>query len=85
MKKKYKIVYEREACIGAVACEAVLAERWSISSADGKADLVEGVEKDPGVFEYEFDDDELEKIMESALVCPVNVIHIYDSDGNKLV
>ena len=85
MKKKYKIVYERETCIGAVACEAVLPERWKISSSDGKADLLDGGENEPGVFEYEFDDDELEKIMESAQVCPVNVIHIYDSDDNKLI
>ncbi|MDP3917469.1 MAG: ferredoxin [Nanoarchaeota archaeon] len=86
-KKKYTIVYDRPSCIGAAACEAVDSLRWKIADSDGKADLIGGIEKgeEPGTFILEFDEDDLEKVKESAEVCPVNVIHIYDSDGNKII
>lgn len=82
---KYKVVYERNGCIGAAACAALLAERWKISDMDGKANLINGVETKPGIFEYEFTEDELARVLESAEACPVNVIHIYDEEGNKII
>jgi len=82
---KYKVVYERNGCIGAAACAALLEERWKLSDMDGKANLVSGVETKPGVFEYEFTEEQLGKILESAEACPVNVIHIYDEEGKKLI
>ena len=85
MMAKFKVVYEKNACIGAGACAALLEERWKISDMDGKANLLGGVETKPGVFEYEFTEEELEKVLESAEACPVNVIHIYDEEGNKIV
>ena len=44
---KYKVVYERNGCIGAAACAALLEERWKLSDMDGKANLVSGVETKP--------------------------------------
>lgn len=82
---KYKIVYERNSCIGAGACAALFEKRWKISAMDGKANLIEGVETKPGVFEYEFTEEELEAAIESAEACPVKVIHVYDEEGNKIV
>ena len=85
-KKKYKIVYDREGCIGAAACAAVYPERWEIVE-DGKADIKDGVSKEDNlVQEIEFDEDELEKMMAAAESCPVNVIHIIDLEtGEKLI
>ena len=38
--KKYKVIYERKDCIGAVACTAV-SKMWIIKDGgDGKADMV---------------------------------------------
>ena len=85
-KKKYKVIYDRNGCIGAAACAAVLPEMWEMSSSDGKADLDDGKEQDSvGIFEAEFTKEQLEKVISSAEVCPVNVIQIYDADGNKII
>ena len=85
-KKRYKVVYDREGCIGAAACAAVFPERWEIVS-DGKADLIGGAPKEDNlVQELEFDEDELEQMIASAESCPVNVIHIIDLEtGEKLI
>ncbi|RME53688.1 ferredoxin [Candidatus Woesearchaeota archaeon] len=72
---KYKIEFDREACIGAAACAAVLPEVWEIQD-DGK----------PIVKIPEFDDDALEANMEAAKACPVNVIHIVNKEtGERLI
>jgi len=83
-KKKYRLVYDRASCIGAAACEAVAPERWKMAD-DGKADLLNGKTTEPDNFEYWFDEDELDKLVESAQVCPVTVIHIFDEEGNQIV
>tara|TARA_Y100000310_G_C20580496_1_gene762732 strand:- start:153 stop:419 length:267 start_codon:yes stop_codon:yes gene_type:complete len=88
MVKKYRVVYDRSCCIGAAACVAVQSEKWEINSEDGKADLIgssESLEDGKTSWIVEFDDEDLEKFMEAAQVCPVNVIHIYDEDGRKLI
>ena len=36
---KYKIVYDRDACIGAYACTPYAPELWLMNSEDNKADL----------------------------------------------
>jgi len=87
-KKKYKIVYDRDNCIGAGSCTAVFAERWIMNNKDDKADLVGGTwETSPKrVMILEFTQEELERFMESAQVCPVNVIHIIDlKTGEQLI
>ncbi len=74
-KKKYKIVYDREGCIGAAACVAVYAKQWSLDD-EGKAKYA--IE--------EFDDDELMENISAAKSCPVNVIHIINQEtGEKVV
>ena len=86
--KKYKIVYDRDNCIGAGSCTAVFAERWAMNNKDDKADLVGGVldTSSKRMMVLEFSQEELERFMESAQVCPVNVIHIIDLEtGEKLI
>ena len=80
---KYRVEYEKQGCIGAFACVAVFPESWEIGN-DGKATLIKGKEKD-GKFYIEIDEKDLEKMKEAAEACPVNVIHIYDELGNKII
>jgi len=73
-EKTYKIVYDREGCIGAGACVSACPENWAMA-ADNKADF----KKDT------ITEKELESNMEAAKACPVNVIHIDDPEGKRLI
>ncbi len=86
MGKKYKIVYDRENCIGAAACAAVAPDYWEIVD-DGKADLKGSEQKDENrVQERIIDESELDANMEAAKSCPVTVIHIIDLEtGERLI
>jgi len=83
MRKKYRVEYTRGECIGAFACVAVLPKYWEVAQ-DGKANLI-GCKKDGDKYIIEIDESELEQMKLSAESCPVNVIHIYDEDGNKII
>ena len=83
MAKKYRIEYDREGCIGAAACVAVDPERYVLND-DGKADLIEGEQQEDGKWRYWITEDQLERAKEAAEACPVAVIHVYDTDGNKI-
>lgn len=86
MGKKYKIVYDRENCIGAAACAAVSPDYWQIVD-DGKADLANAEHKEENrVQERIIDESELAANMEAAKSCPVTVIHIFDLEtGEQLI
>jgi len=85
---KYKIEYEREACIGAAACAAVAPNFWKMVD-DGKADLLGDAKKneETGMWELIVETEEDLKLnMEAAECCPVTVIHIINLDtGEKLI
>ncbi|MEM4375624.1 MAG: ferredoxin [Candidatus Woesearchaeota archaeon] len=85
-KKRYKIVYDRENCIGAAACAAVDPDDFEMAS-DGKAELKGGkAVKDRMVFEKEITEEEFKRAKEAAEACPVNVIHIIDLEtGEQLI
>lgn len=86
-KKKYKIVYKREECIGAASCVGVLPEVWSLND-DGKADLAKAEEKEGNKIQelvIELEESQLEQYKHSAEVCPVNVIHIYDAETGEQI
>ncbi len=70
---KFKIIYDREACIGAAACVAVCPKHWKIA-ADGKADLLGSKKTKDGKFEKIVD--EVECNQEAADSCPANAIKI---------
>lgn len=91
MVKKYRIVFDRKACIGAAACAAVAPEFWVMKD-DGKADLIGFTEKD-GKQVLEITEDQmtsdgknvLQLNKDAAEVCPVQVIHVYEilEDGSE--
>ena len=73
-EKKYKIEFDREACIGAAACCAVAPENWLMRE-DGKPDLMHS----------EIGDDKLNENIEAAEVCPVRVILLKEKKTGKLL
>jgi ferredoxin len=80
MKKKVKIIYNREGCIGAGVCWTV-APKFFITGADNKADLVEGkLNPETGKYEriVEVDEEELKQLKETAEGCPVFVIEVIE-------
>ncbi|MFH8080939.1 MAG: ferredoxin [Candidatus Aenigmatarchaeota archaeon] len=82
---KYKIVYERDACIGAAACVAIAPMMWSLDK-ENKAVLKDGEKVNNNVFEREIDEKDLEINLEAAYACPVNAIHIVEKEsGKKLI
>ncbi len=85
-KKRYKIVYDREGCIGAAACVAAYPERWSLAD-DGKADVKDGTHNDDNTEQVlEFTEEEFQKMMDAAQACPVTVIHIIDLEtGQRII
>ena len=60
---KFFIKYDREGCIGAAAC-AVVSDKWKISEADGKADLLGSNQDEAGWFVLEIAEEELQKDLE---------------------
>ncbi|MBI1971105.1 ferredoxin [Candidatus Woesearchaeota archaeon] len=87
---KYKIVYERNSCIGVASCAAVNGEFWVMDqSGDEKADIAKG--KNPtitkeGNQELIIEEKDLAKNIEAAENCPVNIIHIYNLEtGERLI
>ena len=84
-EKRYKVVYERELCIGAVACVMDDPKYWVMDD-DGKANLIGGKEVSPGIFEIELSEEDFPKTLEAAKDCPVLCIHIIDKKtGEKII
>jgi ferredoxin len=81
---KIRIEFDRQNCIGSFACVALDPERWAYGS-EGKADLKGGIEKENNqwVLEKNVSEEELEKIMDGARGCPVNVIHVIKVESNE--
>ena len=87
MTKKYKIIYDRSLCIGAGTCVAINPKSWELN-ADNKADLLGSKLKEGSadIFELEIDESTFDIEMEAAKGCPVNCIHIIDSEtGEQLI
>ena len=76
MAKKYKVVYDREACIGAAACVAVAPEFWEMAD-DGMADLISSNKKGK-VWELVVDEKDVELHREAAESCPVDAIKVVE-------
>ncbi len=88
MVSKYKIVHDRDICIGCAACASVCPNYWSMNS-DGKSDVkgatktgnggeeVVGSNEAPLTADYDCN-------KEAADSCPVNCIHIHEvrDDGS---
>jgi len=82
---KYKIVFKRDLCIGALACSAIDPELWE-ETADGKVTIKGGtkVYDENGEVKEEWIilDALKEERMDGAMSCPVLAIEIYEiKDG----
>jgi ferredoxin len=83
---KYKIVFERDVCIGAASCVAVAPTVWELDN-ENKAVLKGGSKtSNPNIFEKEIDEKDLQLNLDAARACPVNAIHIVEKEtGKKLI
>ncbi|MCF8254305.1 MAG: ferredoxin [Bacteroidia bacterium] len=71
----YKIIQQRNKCIGCNACVEAAPQRWVVSRLDGKSTLVGGVNK-RGMFNVNIPDWELEENKRAQINCPVHIIDI---------
>ncbi|HIH37476.1 ferredoxin [Candidatus Woesearchaeota archaeon] len=74
---KYKIIFNREECIGALACSAINPDIWLLAE-DGKVDLKGAKKREDGRWELTVEDDNLQFNKDAADACPVDVIKIED-------
>ncbi len=81
---KYKIVYDREGCIGVGSCALLAMKFWKMTAENDKADLVGGKMRKDGVFELIIDEKDLHVNTEAARNCPVTVIKILDDEGKEV-
>ncbi len=72
---KYKVVFDRNTCIGALACSAAHPELWKNAN-DGKVDLIGGKKRKDGEFEIIIDESKFKAYKDSADACPVSAIKI---------
>ncbi|MFH1456382.1 MAG: ferredoxin [archaeon] len=70
---KYTITQDRDQCIGCNACASVCPENWEMKE-DNKASPIN----------TSIEEDDLDKNMEAAQSCPVNIIHI-KNEGKELI
>ncbi len=75
---KHRIIFDRNICIGALACNAVAPDYWLLAE-DGKVDLKGATKRDDGKFELIVDDKEFLINKEAAESCPVYAIVIEDA------
>ena len=77
----YKIVHDRNACIGCGACVAACDKFWSLK--EGKSFLKSAKKVGPN---FELEVENLGCNKDAAEVCPVNCIHIVDlKTGKKII
>ena len=78
---KFRIEYDRNACIGAGVCVATAPDHWHMND-DGKADL-KGGKKKGDKWVLEIDEKDLDANKQAAEGCPAIVIKIFE--GNKQI
>ncbi len=76
--KKFTIEHDKAGCIGCGVCASLAPEFWEIDN--GKAHLKGSKDNKRQIGEKD-----LEKNKAAAESCPVNVIHITDPDGKRIV
>ena len=73
-EEEFELVYDRERFIGAASCVAVYPEQWDLA-ADGKADYKV----------LSFSKEDLQRNIEAAKSCPVNVIRIKNKKTGEII
>lgn len=86
MSKKYRIIHDRDICIGCSACASVCPKHWIMEN-DGKSSIIghtksgNGEEELLGSVEKPLEED-YESNLEAAESCPVNCIHLNEIKDN---
>ncbi|WMJ74568.1 ferredoxin [Cytophagaceae bacterium ABcell3] len=70
-----QITYYRNKCIGCNGCVEAAPERWRISRADGKSNLINGREK-KGIYTTTVNMTEYEENEQAAANCPMRIIKL---------
>ncbi|MBI2651130.1 ferredoxin [Candidatus Woesearchaeota archaeon] len=79
---KYKIEFDREICIGALACNAVAEKFWPRTE-DGKVDLANAsYNQETNKWELIIEEDDYAANKDAAESCPVDAIKITKIEGN---
>jgi ferredoxin len=80
---KYKIEFDREVCIGALACTAVAENFWPKAD-DGKVDLTGATyNEQTKKWELIIDEKDFQINQDAADSCPVEAIKITKLEGNE--
>ena len=80
---KYKVIYDREACIGAFACTAAAPDFW-IYADDNRADLKDAkFNKETGKWERIIGEEDYDDNQVAAEACPVLAIKIEKVEDEK--
>ncbi len=81
---KYKIVHDRDICIGCGACASVAPDYWKMED-DGKSSIVNGTKTGNGEEETIELENDYDLNHDAAESCPVNCIHIIkiNDDGSE--
>jgi len=84
MSKKYIIKYDKDGCIGVGACVDVSAKFWKMVGE--KAELIGSkLNENDNIYELEIEENDLKEVLESAEVCPVNVIKIINKETKEYI
>ena len=86
---QFKIEHDRPNCIACGACAAVTPQFWEMSPADGKSDI-KGSERIMNGSEIileklQIEEKDFTTNKEAADACPVNVIHLFKENGEKII
>ncbi len=84
MVKKFILQHDRPNCIGCGACAVVAPKFWEMND-DGKSDIINGEHKPNKWQEKVIEDKDFEINKEAAESCPVEVIHLLESDTKKKI
>lgn len=79
---KFKLLHNRPDCIGCAACTAVAPDFWEMHE-DGKSDIKQCKKRSDGWEERDIDDKDFHTNKEAADSCPVNVIHIKNTETGE--
>lgn len=81
MEENYKIIFNREECIGCSACTAVNPKNWEMKE-DAKSHLINSIlEENKEVLELS---ENFEDNIDAAESCPVNCIHIFKGEEKQI-
>lgn len=82
-RKKLRIEYNMDKCIGNVICAAIAPDYFVLH--DKKAALLRSKrEGNVFLFEKELSDEDAKLVIDAAIACPVNTIRIFDAAKNRI-